>query len=123
MHRLVEKQPESGLYMGLDQVNTENYRLIYTLREGFSNSQVREREDLSEFKERREFSQLTLCAEIARYLNRSPLEIEDILTNTQEGIDNILKNVNEFNELLYDAIIPRVFDALYDLEGRCRSHS
>ena len=116
MHRLVEKHPESGLYMGLDKVNTENYRLIYTLREGFSSSQVKDTKDLSDFKERREFSQLTLCAEIARYLNRSPLEIEDILTNTQEGIDNILQHVNEFNELLYDAIIPRVFDALYDLK-------
>ena len=116
MHRLVEKQPEDGLYMGLDQVDTENYRLIYTLQEGFSTSQVKKTEDLSEFKERREFSQLTICAEIARYLNRSPLEIEDILTNTQEGIDNILQNVNEFNELLYDAIIPCVFDALYDLD-------
>lgn len=116
MHRLVEKEPEDGLYMGLDRVDTENYRLIYTLQEGFSTSQVKKTEDLSEAKEQREFSQLTLCAEIARYLNRSPLEIEDILTNTQEGIENILQNVNEFNELLYDAIIPCVFDALYELQ-------
>ncbi|MDE0084723.1 MAG: DEAD/DEAH box helicase family protein [Candidatus Poribacteria bacterium] len=116
MHRLVEKQPENGLYMGLDRVDTENYRLIYTLQEGFSTSRIKKSEDLSEFKERREFSQLTLCAEIARYLNRSPLEIEDILTNSQEGMEVVLQNVNEFNELLSDVIIPRVFDALYDLQ-------
>ena len=52
---------------------------------------------------------MTLSAEIARYLNRSPLEIEDILTNTQEGMDEILRNVNEFNQLLYDEIIPSSF--------------
>ena len=70
----------------------------------------------TEVREQRTFSQLTLSAEIARYLNRSPLEIEDILTNTQEGMDEILRNVNEFNELLYDWIIPRLFQVLYGLK-------
>ena len=36
--------------------------------------------------------------------------------NTQEGMKKILEHVNEFNELLYDWIIPRLFDALYELK-------
>ena len=116
MHRLVEKQLQRGLYLELNQADTEKYRLLYTKREGLSDSQTVQTEDITEFKERRDFSQLTLCAEIARYLNRSPLEIEDILINTQEGMDKILQKVNEFNELLYDWIIPYLFNALYDLE-------
>ena len=31
-------------------------------------------------------------------------------------MDEILESVNEFNELLYDWIIPRLFNALYELE-------
>ena len=115
-HELVEKQLQRGLHLELDRVNTERYRSFYTRREGLLASEEEQVEDLTdERRERRDFSQLTLCAEIARYLNRSPLEIEDILTNTQEGTDEILRSVNEFNELLYDWVIPRLFNALYDL--------
>ena len=116
MHQLVQKQPQRGLYLELDQVDTEKYRIEYERREGLSSAQSVLTEDVTEYREKREFSQLTLCAEIARYLNRSPLEIEDILTSTQEGIEEILQHVNAFNELLYDEIIPRLFNALYDLK-------
>ena len=115
-HELVKKQPQNGLYLQLDQVDTEKYRIIEKEYEGLESSQPVQTEDRTESRERREFSRLTLCAEIARYLNHSPLEIEDILTNTQEGMDEILRNVNEFNQLLYDEIIPRLFNALYDLK-------
>ena len=116
LHTLVEKQPQNGMRLELDQADTEKYRLVHRQRAGLSASDEEQVEDLTEFRERRDFSQLTLCAEIARYLNRSPLEIEDILTNTQEGMDEILRSVNEFNELLYDWIIPRLFNVLYDLK-------
>ena len=116
MHQLVEKQPKNGLCLELDQADTEKYRLEYERREGLLSSQPVETIDLTELRERRDFSQLTLCAEIARYLNRSPLKIEDILKNTQEGVDEILEHVNEYNELIYDWIIPRLFDVLYELK-------
>ena len=116
MHQLLEKQPQKGLSLGLDQVDTDKYRIIHDERDGLSSSQVERTEDRTEVRERRDFSQLTLCAEVARYLNRSPLQIEDILTNTQEGMAKILQHVNTFNELIYDEIIPRLFDALYELK-------
>ena len=85
LHQLVEKQPQRGLDLELDKADTDKYRLMHRQRAGLSASDAEQVEDLTASKERRDFSQLTLCAEIARYLNRSPLEIEDILTNTQEG--------------------------------------
>ena len=116
MHQLLEKPPQDGLSLELDQVDTERYLIIHGERDGLSSPQVERTEDRTDVKERRDFSQLTLCAEIARYLNRSPLEIEDILTNTQEGMTEILQRVNEFNELIYDEIIPRLFEVLYELK-------
>ena len=76
MHQLVENQPEAGLSLQLDKADTEKYRLEYEKRDGLQPTDSVQTEDLTEFRERRDFSQLTLCAEIARYLNRSPLEIE-----------------------------------------------
>ncbi len=55
-------------------------------------------------------------AEVSRYLNRSPLEIEDLLDATKEGADALVAMTNEFNELLYDEIIPRLFRQLYELD-------
>ena len=121
LHQLVEKQPQRGLDLELGTADTEKYRLVHRQRAGLSASDEEQVEDLTASKERRDFSQLTLCAEIARYLNRSPLEIEDILMNTREGTDEILRRVNEFNELLYDWVVPRLFNALYDLK-ECEHH-
>ena len=58
---------------------------------------------------------MTLVAEIARYLNKSPLEIETLLDATAERIEGILTAVNKFNELLYDWVIPRLFNELFDV--------
>ena len=116
-HNLVQKQPQNGLYLELDKADTEKYRSSHKESEGLSASQPILSEDITEeARKRREFSHLTLCAEIARYLNRSPLEIENILTHTQEGMQEILRDVNEFNQLLYAWIIPHLFKALYDLK-------
>jgi hypothetical protein len=55
-------------------------------------------------------------AEVSRYLNRSPLEIEELLDATKEGTDELVVITDEFNELLYDGIIPRLFRQLYGLD-------
>jgi type III restriction enzyme len=55
-------------------------------------------------------------AEVARYLNRSPLWIEAILDSTEEGTDELVAAINHFNELLYDVLIPRLFREMYDLD-------
>ena len=54
-------------------------------------------------------------AEIARYLNISPIRIKVILVATKEGISEVTKQVNAFNELLYDWIIPRLFAELFEI--------
>ncbi len=61
--------------------------------------------DLTSRREKRTFSQLSLVAEISRYLNRSPLEIEELLEATKEGTEELVTITNDFNELLYDEII------------------
>jgi hypothetical protein len=99
----------------------EKYRLIETQQEGLMVTGVAPASatrtfDLTDRREKRTFSRLTLVAEVSRYLNRSPLEIEELLDSTKEGADELVTITNEFNELLYDEIIPRLFRQLYDLD-------
>jgi type III restriction enzyme len=114
-----EKPLAHSINLELSQADTDKYRLIHIEQEGIAikpkdKTKVKT-EDLTHLRQRRDFSKLTLVAEISRYLNKSPLSIERILITTQEGIEQILQAVNEFNELLYDWVIPRLFKALYDI--------
>lgn len=100
---------------------TEKYKLIETKQEGlpsFDGFRVAKPEtvDLTSRREKQTFSQLMLVAEISRYLNKPPLEIEELLCNTKEGIGELVSLTNQFNELLYDELIPRLFRQLYDLD-------
>lgn len=99
----------------------EKYRLIETQQEGLTVADAVRASgnrtfDLTERREKRIFSRMTLVAEVSRYLNRNPLEIEKLLDGTKEGADELVTMTNEFNELLYDEIIPRLFRQLYDLD-------
>lgn len=99
----------------------EKYRLIETQQDGLTVADAARASgsrtfDLTSRRERRTFSPMTLVAEISRYLNRSPLEVEELLDTTKEGTDELVAMTNEFNELLYDEIVPRLFRKLYDLD-------
>lgn len=99
----------------------EKYRLIETQQDGFTAADAARASgsrtfDLTARREKRTFSPMTLVAEVSRYLNRSPLEIEELLDATKEGLDELVNITNEFNEMLYDEVIPRLFRALFDLD-------
>lgn len=117
LFQLREIQPKKNFSLKLDEAPIDQYRLLHTVREGLDeNSQTSRPEDISHLRERRVFSELTLIAEISRYLNRSCLEIETLLADTAEGIKTILEQVNQFNELLYDCVIPNLFNELYEIQ-------
>jgi len=117
LHILKEKELQKGVILGLDEVDTSKYDIIKTER-NIQNISVKIGRDknITEMKEKRIFSELTIVGEIARYLNRSPLFIKELLFDTKEGMAEILKSVNSYNELLYDWIIPKLFNELYDID-------
>jgi hypothetical protein len=123
-----EKVLVPGTALGLDRTDSESwnqlverYRLIETQQDGLTTgdaARIRANRsfDLTLRRENKVFSSITLVAEVSRYLNRRPTEIEDLLTSTKEGIEELVALANEFNEVLYDEIIPRLFRHLYDLD-------
>jgi len=127
-YQMREKQPVPGQALVPERADREawstlieKYRLIETQQEGLiipdaarpSGSRTF---DLTARREKRTFSPMTLVAEVSRYLNLSPLGVEELLDATKEGTGELVAMTNEFNELLYDEIIPRLFRQLYDLD-------
>ena len=122
--KLIEKEDlDKGYELGLKNVDVDKYRIIHSTQDGLlmpddlGSAKSRVHNDISHIKDQRTFSKLTLVADIARYLNKPCLEIEKIIASTAEGFEGILKMVNEFNEVLYDEVIPRLFKAIYDIEA------
>ncbi|EOX4969367.1 DEAD/DEAH box helicase family protein [Vibrio alginolyticus] len=123
-YKLVEKDEiTKGYKLGLDEVELNDYRLIHEVREGMKmpddlgDTKKSVRDDLSYLKVQRKFSRISLVADIARYLNKSCIEIDKIIALTEENFDGILALVNQFNEVLYDQVIPRLFKAMYDINA------
>jgi len=118
---LKEKKLGTGIDLELDKFDKEKHRIILTeqegLAEGTSKNIPLQTKDLTHLKEKVEFSAITLVAEISRYLNKKCLDIEEVLTSSKEGMKRIISEVNSFNEVLYDWIIPRLFNEFYDLKS------
>lgn len=84
--------------MGLEQIDKDKYRLLHTEQQGLEehrNAAFKKVEDLTAKRERRSFSDRTPVTDLARYLNLRPLQVEEILSHTKEGITGILEGVNE----------------------------
>ncbi|MRW94502.1 type III restriction endonuclease [Duganella sp. FT80W] len=126
-YQMREKQPVPGQALLPERTDREawsalieKYRLIETQQEGLTTADAARASgsrtfDLTARREKRTFSPMTLVAEVSRYLNLSPLGVEELLDATKEGTGELVTMANEFNELLYDEIIPRLFRQLYDL--------
>lgn len=111
-----EKELVPGTWLGLDQYAREKYQLVHTVRESLRpDERYTTARDISHLREQVIYTPLTLTAEIARYLNKSPLIIEGILASTAEGMERVVEAVNKFNEFLYDFVIPRLFAELYEV--------
>jgi len=111
-----EKKIVNGFSLELDKIDTDRYKLIHYQKDDVNQDKANViAEDLSFLREKREFSQITLVAEISRYINRSCVFIHEVLINTEEGMAEVLKVVNEYNEVIYDWIVPRLFHALYEI--------
>lgn len=118
LHQLKEKTIISKVDFRLDEINVEKYQIIGSERSIMDISKkISASKDLTHFKEKRIFSEFTLIFEISRYLNVSPLFIKSILLDSIQGVEKVLSAVNEFNETLYDWIIPKLFSELYNIES------
>ncbi|KZM40813.1 type III restriction-modification protein [Marinomonas sp. SBI22] len=119
--KMKDKVLKEGEKLGLDNIDLSGYRIMHQRMEGLNHDEFTNRpkgitKEISYIKEPMAFTEYNLTAEISRYLNKPCLQVNKIIKSTQEGFDGILKLVNQFNEVLYDHIIPRLFKLLYDIE-------
>lgn len=119
---LLEKQlSQLGINLKPESIDEEKYKSKVTKARGLDK---RFKEEVTEFvsDENKEYSKYLLIFEVARYLNESPLKIKMIFENTP-SYDEIVKLVSKYNDVLYDEVIPSVFNHLYEVKENTKTQS
>lgn len=115
-YSLVEKGYTTPIDFDLDNLDTEKYKAVIYEKDGLTHDMSVKERDADALKESTKFSAFTLAAEISRYLNTSPILISKILSETKDGTDKILEYINKYNDILFDVIVPGIFNALFEVK-------
>ena len=84
-------------------------------RDSIANDTSTKQSNADEYRVKMQYSAFSLAGEVARYLNISSILAAKILREAQDGMDVILADVNQYNAVLDDIIIPTIFHALFDV--------
>lgn len=116
-YEIIKKEISDDLCFDLDEIDFDKYKSTKTIIKDFTSDthKLKKEETISDIKQRK-FSELTIVAEISRYLNESCILIERILETSHEGIDEVLNVVNKYNDVLYDVIIPKIFNEITEIK-------
>lgn len=113
-YSLETKHYDSILSFGLKEIEIENYDATMYVKEGLTTSSVMSESNVNYMVSKTAYTEITLVAEVAKYFpDIRCTEVARILRESEEGIDKILVAVNEYNDIIYDKIVPTIFEALY----------
>lgn len=101
-----------------DEAFIEKYKSFEYKKEGFTDERLTKKTEIDAQEENRSYSIYALTAEISNYLRMHvPCSvIADILTASKDGADKIIEVVSKYNKILYDRIIPSIFNALFTIK-------
>src|SRR5690606_29151191 len=105
--KLKEVKSPGPLELRFSAELVERYKVLRTVEAGLRGAgcEVETRTEVVDMGDR-PHSELTVVAEIARYLNQSPLQIEALFEQTPGLLAEVVEWVSRHNELLYDHVIP-----------------
>lgn len=114
-YTLQEKDDKKPISFNLKSIDYTKYEsTLYTKYGIASNFSVKE-QNIDYIKEEQKFSFFSLTGELSRCLNIPCIEISKLLKNATDGIDIILETVNKYNEIIYDILIPTIFNSKYEV--------
>nr|MDE5619116.1 type III restriction endonuclease [Ruminococcus sp.] len=115
-YTLTEKEYTEPVNFGLAEMDYTNYQARIHEMRGLTDNATVKITNADNLRETKKFSKIMLVAEIAKYLNQKCTVISKILDECVDGTELILEKVNLYNDILYNIIIPKVFNALYNEE-------
>ena len=118
---LIEKHPEYSFDINLESIDVEKYKSKIITKKGVTNTYSAVESEIVSSKNIK-YNPYLLIFEISKYLNKSPIEIKNILSRSNK-LSEICEKVSQYNEILYDVVIPEVFNYLYELKERIETNA
>ncbi len=120
MHRLhykyslEEKEYKEKIDFGLFDIVTEKYDAKVFLKEGITTAATTQETVANYLLGGMEYTEISLVAEIAKHFPevRCTL-IARMLRESKEGMDIILERVNNYNSIIHEILVPKIFETLY----------
>ena len=109
------KEYSTPVDFGLVGADLSKYSSVMYERDSIANDTSTKQSNADEYQVKMQYSAFSLAGEVARYLNISSILAARILREAQDGMDVILADVNRYNAVLDDIIIPTIFHALFDV--------
>lgn len=109
------KEYSTPVDFGLVGADLSKYSSVMYERDSIANDTSTKQSNADEYQVKMQYSAFSLAGEVARYLNISSILAAKILREAQDGIDVILADVNRYNAVSDDIIIPTIFHALFDV--------
>ena len=116
-YTLHKKEYTEPVDFQLADADLTKYASIMYQRDSLAHDTTVKQKNIDEYQENMRFSAFSLTGEVARYLNISCVLASQILHEAKDGIDLVLEKVNQYNDVLYDIIIPKIFSALYEVSS------
>jgi len=120
-YHLSEKGYNAPIDFGLAELDTEKYTATIYEKRGLSRDMSVKETDGDSYRDTTRYSLYSLVGEATRYLNMSPLLVSRILSESFDGVEQILKSINQYNEIIDDVIIPKIWSALFEVRSEIKS--
>ncbi len=115
-HSFALKENIQPVDFDLSNLNLDEYNSTRTIRHGLAEGARSITEIINDVKDNYHYSELTLTGEIARYLNITCIKANEILRTSKDGVEAVLEKVNFDNKILYDIIIPKIVQAMFEFK-------
>lgn len=112
---LLEKTYSAPIGFKLGEVDYDKYASHVYEKASLTDDRTIKKE-VVDIKDSVVYTRYMLAAEVARYLNMSPVFADRILSECVDGVDVVTETVSKYNEILTDIIIPTIFNAFYEVK-------
>ena len=120
-YSLNEKGYNSPIDFGIRELDTSKYAATVYGKDSLARDMSVKEANIDHYKNSIKYSQFTLVGELSRYLNIPCVLAAQILDESIDGVEVILEELNKYNELLDDVLIPKIFHSLFEVTSKINS--
>lgn len=118
---LVKKyNPSNSIDLQLDKIDLEKYKSKVIIKDSLTSDMTAKISEMKNSDDNIKYSKIMLCSEISRYIGDIKcLEVEKILG---DNISKVIELVSNYNLILYDWIIPKIVDYVYEVDTEVKTY-